>query len=115
MYLVVHGIIYFIIYYFISIKCLISLLDRDLIVEVGVNQQKSDGHVKLDKELICVEKKFKQPVSCVVLNSVCKINFFVHFIVSKTFEINTCPTLHVRPTFAVSPLVQGRSQALFII
>ena len=23
---------------------------------VGVNQQKSDGHVKSDKELICVEK-----------------------------------------------------------
>lgn len=29
---------------------------------------------------------------------------FVHFLVSETFEIKTCLTFHVRPTFVDSPL-----------
>lgn len=44
--------------------------------------------------------KFKQPVSYVVLNSICNIKFSlglsVHCIVSKMFEINNCPALNVR-------------------
>lgn len=37
------------------------------------------------------------------------MDIFVHFIVFKTFEIKTCPILHVRPTFADSPLWQFQS------
>ena len=68
--------------------------------KVRVIQQKSDGHVKVEQVLILHGNKSEQPVLCVVLHSI-----FVHFIVSKTFEVNTCPTLHVRPTFADSHLV----------
>ena len=50
-----------------------------------------------------------------VIKNKFSLGIFVHFIVSKTFEINTWSTLHVRPTFAVSPLVQGMSQALYMI
>lgn len=74
---------------------------------VRVKQQKWNGHVKLDV-INLRGNKLEQPVSCIVLNSICYINFhwviFVHFIVSKTFEINICPTLYVCPTFADSLL-----------
>ena len=59
---------------------------------------------KVEQVVILHGNKSEQPVLCVVLHSI-----FVHFIVSKTFEVKTCPTIHVRPTFADSHLVVSNS------
>ena len=55
-------------------------------------------------------KKFEQPVSCVVLNSICKINF--HWVFLYTLWSPKCLNKHLfdftcPPTFADSPLYSG--------